>query len=218
MEVINTKDIKNSLPTMLIYGAGGVGKSTVAATFPKPLLIDFEGGTKFFSKRGISVDTIQVKKWFAPDEAADFMKTAESYETIVIDPVGVAMDMILEAPHVVKLKSRAGGMHWQEAKDTMKRFIDAIRKTGKNVVIIAHVEEKADGDLIVKRPKIVTKLSEELFNISDIVMFMMKRKGERFLMVDPADDRTPTKDRTGKLEAAKYIKPDYKEITKIINS
>lgn len=217
MEIINTKDIKDQLPTIMVFGAGGSGKSTFAATFPKPLIVDFEGGTKFFSKRGINVDTIQIKSWFAPEESAEFMKDIEPYETIVIDPVGVAMDMILEAPHVTRLKSRAGGMHWQEAKDTMKRFLDAVRKTGKNVVIVAHVEEKQDGDLIVKRPKIVTKLSEELFNMVDIVAYMIKRKGERYLVVDPADDKIPTKDRTGKLEQAKYIKPDYKEVNKIIN-
>jgi replication-associated recombination protein RarA len=60
MEIINTKDMKVVASfNALIYGGGGVGKTTMASTFPKPLLLDFENGAKYFKSRGIELDTVQ---------------------------------------------------------------------------------------------------------------------------------------------------------------
>ena len=39
---------------VVIYGAEGVGKTTLAAAFPNPLFIDTEGGTSHMDVRRIS--------------------------------------------------------------------------------------------------------------------------------------------------------------------
>src|SRR3989344_1628998 len=48
---------------MIVYGPGGIGKSTFSTTAPKPLLLDFENGSKYFGLRGINVDVVKIEKW-----------------------------------------------------------------------------------------------------------------------------------------------------------
>ena len=90
MKIYNTKkdnQIKPSL-VMLLYGEGGVGKTTFGSTAPKPILADCEGGAKYFGLRGISMDVAQIEKW---SDMKDF-KVIKDYETIIIDPIGELMD------------------------------------------------------------------------------------------------------------------------------
>jgi hypothetical protein len=57
MDIVNTKDYpKVANLVMMVYGMGGVGKTSFAATWPKPLLLDFENGAKYFGERGIEID------------------------------------------------------------------------------------------------------------------------------------------------------------------
>lgn len=49
---------------MMIYGQAGMGKSTVALSAPKPLLLDFDNGVKRMNMAHLeSVDTVQVTSW-----------------------------------------------------------------------------------------------------------------------------------------------------------
>jgi predicted ATPase len=68
------KSCELSLPStvkMMIYGQAGMGKSTLALSAPKPLLLDFDGGVKRINLNHTKdVDTVQVEKW--SDILADF--------------------------------------------------------------------------------------------------------------------------------------------------
>jgi replication-associated recombination protein RarA len=59
MVIENTQSMKNDDNiVMVLYGKGGVGKTTFVASAPKPLLIDFENGSKYLGQRGFNIDTI----------------------------------------------------------------------------------------------------------------------------------------------------------------
>lgn len=211
---------------MLVYGMGGVGKTTFAASFPKPLLIDFENGAKYFGERGISVDVAQQKDWFNQEDFNTLKQAVANYETIIIDPVGEAMQKLINSPSITGAKYRQGGTGdltmagWGKVKDNMRNFIKWLRDTNKNVVIVAHVDETMDGEQIVRRPLIATKLSDELITMVDIVAYMGtvtakndetgENESKRVLFLDPSDESRVSKDRTGKL--GKYIKPEYSYI------
>ena len=61
----------------------------------------------------------------------------------------------------------------------MRKFIKGMRDMGKHMIIVAHVEEEKDEGRMIKRPKIMTKISEELINLVDIVGYMTTvRDGE----------------------------------------
>ncbi|MFZ5365406.1 MAG: ATP-binding protein [Patescibacteria group bacterium] len=223
MRLLNTGDPQAKPPVvMLVYGEGGVGKTTFTSTAPKPILADCEGGSKYFGLRGISMDVAMIEGW---SDMKDFLELAkgEKYETVVIDPIGELMDKLkrfMVAKGDSKLVQKDGSptmAGWGWLKKTMRDYIKVLRDSGKHVIIVAHIDEKFDEDKMVKRPMIETKISTELVNMVDVVAYMtvITNNGEdkRVLVVDPSNDKYTAKDRTGQL--GKYIEPDF---TKIIHA
>ena len=220
MQIVKTTD-PQSKPSIIamIYGSGGVGKTTFAATAPKPLLVDCENGSKYFGLRGIAVDIAKVNQWSDMEGLFDIAKSGQ-YETIIIDPIGELMEklkryMILKGDKKLVQSDGSPSMAgWGWLKDTMRSTVKILRDSGCNLLLIAHVDEKGDEEKLVKRPAIMTKLSDELVNMVDIVGYMtvLQIDGEekRVIIVDPASDKYIAKDRTGQL--GKYIPPDFGQI------
>lgn len=204
---------------MLVYGAGGVGKTTFASTAPKPLLVDCENGAKYFGLRGIKMDVAQVATWSDMEGLFDIAKSGE-YDTIILDPIGELMEklkrfMILKGDKKLVMSDGSPTMAgWGWLKDTMRSTIKILRDSGVNLLINAHVSETMDEEKLVKRPMIMTKLSEEIINMVDVVGYMqvitVEGEEKRVIMVDPASDKYVAKDRTGQL--GKIIPPDFSEI------
>jgi len=219
MKIYNTKKDNQIKPplVMLIYGEGGVGKTTFGSTAPKPILADCEGGAKYFGLRGISMDVAQIEKW---SDMKDFLEVIKDYETIIIDPIGELMDKLkrfminMGDSKLVQKDGSPTMAGWGWLKKTMRDYLKALRDSGKNVLIIAHLDERADEDRIVKRPKIETKLSVELVAMVDVVGYMTVINDEgndkRIIIVDPSNDKYTAKDRTGQL--GKIIEPDFTKI------
>ncbi len=225
MEVKNTiKDYEDVAKiVMLVYGVGGVGKTTFASTFPKPLLLDFENGAKYFKQRGIDVDVVQMRDWFTTDDKKELAKLVEGYETLVFDPIGEMMEKLMKSDVVngSKYRQADGGLTmagWGAVKDHARNVLKWARDLDKNVVLVAHVDEKADDETLVKRPLIATKISDEIIAMVDIVGYLdiLNIEGEekRVLRVNAADKKYIAKDRTGALEA--YVKPEYDYIHNLI--
>lgn len=188
------------------------------------MLLDFENGAKYFGDRGIEVDVARFDKWVAPNEKAELAKAIQNYETIIVDPIGEAMEKLINDTETVKgakYRQQSGDLTmagWGQVKKEMRNFIKYLRDTGKNIVLVAHVDEKHDEDRIIKRPMIATRLSDELVTMVDVVGYMsvVTRDGEevRVISVDASDDKIISKDRTGKL--GRYIKPDYSYIREVL--
>jgi len=222
MEIINTGDpsAKPSI-VMLVYGEGGVGKTTFASTAPKPIIADCENGAKYFGLRGIKVDVAKITKWGDMKDFLDAVKSND-YETIVIDPIGELMEKLksfMTASGDSKLVQRDGSptmAGWGFLKKTMRNYLKVLRDSGRHVLLIAHLDEKSDEERMIKRPMIETKLSTEIVNMVDIVGYLtvvqQNGKDKRIIIVDPSSDKYVAKDRTGQL--GKIIEPDFKKIIK----
>lgn len=223
MKIHNTGDptVKPSI-LMVVYGHGGVGKTSFAATAPAPIIADCENGSKYFGLRGIKADVGMIEFWA---DTKEFIKVAtedDKYKTIVIDPIGELMEklmryMVLKADKKYVQADGAPTMAgWGWLKKTMRDTLKVLRDSGKNVIIVAHVEEKEDEGRLVKRPLVATKLSDELVNMVDIVGYMTTvtdpetAQVKRVIAVDPESDKFVAKDRTGKLGT--YIEPDFTKI------
>lgn len=225
MKIINTGEsqVKPSV-VMMVYGEGGVGKSTFVSTAPNVLLADCENGSKYLGLRDIHIDVAQIETWTDIPELIKTIKESNKYETIAIDPIGELMDKLKR--HMIalgdsKLVQKDGSptmAGWGWLKKQMRDLVKILRDTGLHVVLVAHLDEKPDEQRIVKRPKIETKIADDIVAMVDIVAYMTvvqdEKTGEtkRVLIVDPGNDKYTAKDRTGQL--GKVIEPDFAKIIK----
>ena len=85
---------------MMIYGQAGMGKSTVALSAPKPLLLDFDNGVKRMNMAHLeNIDTVQVTSW--SDVQQVLQEDLSAYQTIVVDTIGKMMDFIKKGDDAV---------------------------------------------------------------------------------------------------------------------
>lgn len=219
MKIVKTTDAQSKPSVvMMVYGNGGVGKTTFASTAPKPLLVDCENGSKYFGLRGIEMDVAKIKDWGDMDGIFDIAKSGD-YETIIIDPIGELMEKLKR--FMISKGDKKNVMSdgsptiagWGWLKDTMRNTLKIIRDSGVNILIVAHVDEKEIEGQLVKRPKVMTKLSEELIAFVDIVGYMqvvhVGDETKRVILVEPSE-KFEAKDRTNQLGA--IIPPDFGQI------
>ena len=220
MKITKTSDPQMKPKIMMIcYGNGGVGKTTFASTAPKPLLVDCENGAKYFGLRGIKMDVARINDWTDMKGLFEVAQSGE-YETIIIDPVGELMEklkryMVMKADKkLVMLDGSPTMAGWGWLKETMRNTLKVLRDSGCHILINAHVTEQDDEGKILKRPMLMTKLSDEIINMVDIVGYMEvvnTEDGEkRIIRVDSASDKYIAKDRTGQL--GKIIPPNFTDI------
>ena len=227
MKITNTGDVSTTdIPVyMLIYGAGGIGKTTFAASAPGAFMADCENGSKFLGARGIKIPVAQIETWydFAGDgQFVDMAIKSDKTHTIIVDPIGELMEKCKQGLTGSALVTPDGSptiRGWGEMSIRMKAQFRKLRDSGKHVILIAHVEEKEDEGRMVKRPKIQTKISEDIVNMVDIVGYMLaitdaEGNTKRAIFVDGTNDKIVAKDRTSKL--TKYVKPDFNEIYQAI--
>lgn len=224
MKITNTLDPQQKPSiVMLVYGNGGVGKTTFSSTAPKPILADCENGAKYLGLRGISMDVAHIEKWKDAGELLEVLKD-EKYDTVIIDPLDELMAKIKRAMIAqgdAKLVQKDGSPSmagWGWVKDNFRNYIKAIRDSRKHVILVAHVDEAKDEMRLIKRPKVGNdKMVSDFVDMVDIVGFMENIETEngskRLIRVEESSDRFLAKDRTGQL--GKIIEPDFKKIIEV---
>lgn len=145
----------------LFYGKAGTGKTTVAATFPKPLLhLDIrEKGTDSISDLK-DVDSISIEDWDQFEQVYWYLKSKENpYKTVVIDAVSQLQDFALAAALAENGKTEDAPVSKRDfgvAAGRLKSWIINYRDLVDdeiNVVFLAHDrtnegEEGDDGELM----------------------------------------------------------------------
>lgn len=140
MKIISGKIIKPQ--KVVIYGPEGIGKSTFAAQFPKPLFIDTEGSTSHLDVDRLPRPTSwQMLKQYIKDLKGDTM----GYHTLVIDTADWAERLCEEA--VCQSNGKVGiedfgyGKGYTYVKEEFGRLLDSLSDlidAGMNVVLTAH--------------------------------------------------------------------------------
>lgn len=179
----STRDAKAPSLVLCIYSQGGVGKTTLSTTAPKPVIVDAENGSKALGARGINVPVAHVKSWADVQDAWKLVKDDNAFQTVIIDPVGAFLDLLIE-------NEKAGGemslKKWGSVKDRMKKFIWAVKDSGKHVVFVAHEKEEKDDEQVLRRPMLNANLWQELVNLCDVVGHLrVDSAGKRTLRVQP---------------------------------
>ena len=127
---------------VVIYGPEGIGKSTLAATFPEPVFLDTEGGT-------IHLDVTRFPK---PDNwdavlvfIAQLSQSEHSFRTLVIDTVDwlerLLIQHICQKSHKDGIEDFGYGKGYTYLAEEFSRFLqslEALREQGVHIVMVAH--------------------------------------------------------------------------------
>ena len=125
----------------VIYGAEGVGKSSLAAKFPNPLFLDTEGGTS-----RLNVRRVRIGGWEELLETVkEIIAAPEVCQTLVLDTADWAeaycIDYICKKYRQNSIESFGYGKGYTYIQEEFGEFLKLLNKAtevGINPVIIAH--------------------------------------------------------------------------------
>lgn len=166
---------------VVVYGPEGIGKSTFASKFPRPVFIDIEGGTN-----QLDVDRLPTPiDWNMLMEELEYVRSGNvRCSTLVVDTAD-AME-VLCTNHVCgvkkwdSLEALAYGKGWTIMSDEFRKAVDllgAIVDKGINVVVLSHsIMRKFDrpdnlGSYDRFELKLYKKLSSMLKEWCDMLLF-----------------------------------------------
>lgn len=131
---------------VVIYGPGGVGKSSLAALAPRPVFLDIETGTEHLDVARIS----DIATW-GDLRACVQSSMLDAYETIVIDSATRAEEMAVAATlafvknekgqTMTSIEGYGWGKGFQHVYDTwlpLLSDLDRHIRAGRNVVLVSH--------------------------------------------------------------------------------
>jgi hypothetical protein len=177
--------IANFAPIVLIYGAEGEGKTTLAAKFPQPLAMLLERGLP----RGVTIDAIEgLNSHSAVIEAMRALyQDPRGYKTLVVDTIDSLEPLLLEhvcdAHHWKNIEAPPYGKGYVAADVEWRRWINALTalrdKHGMTIVLVAHsVVERFDDprapSYTAYMPKLHKRARHLILDACDLVGFLAK--------------------------------------------
>ena len=194
----NELDFSNKKISMLLLARPGVGKTTLAYSAPKPLLIDLEDGVDrveaCYRNDVMTADPNLKDK----EKYHSFIKdiTTEdlsNYDTIIIDSLGKFIELV--TPVVIDENPVNGqkdgktlslkGYGAISAK--VAEFIKLIKSLGKHIIFIAHVTEVNDGDIVKVRVNIPGGTKDKIWDDIDLGGYMTFLGKKRVICFTPTE-------------------------------
>jgi hypothetical protein len=178
--------IKVERLNLCIYAQPGIGKTSLAFTADAPLLLDFDQGAHRAANRK---DTVRVTSW--NDVAAISADDLEPYSTVVVDTAGRALDVLTADIIRRNPKAGRGGALTLQGYGTLKAefiaWLKHLNGLGKDVVLIAHMDEQRNGDEIIERLDVQGGSKGEIYKAADAMGRIAIRDGQRLLNFSPTD-------------------------------
>jgi len=172
----NEMSFEDKKISMIIAGVPGIGKTTLALSSPKPLLIDLDKGVSRVEAR-YRKDTLVCDSY---EEMLEDLTNADlsCYETIVIDTGGKLLEML--KPVVIsedtKNAKRDGNLSLQgygAVKRKFKEFVNFMKKLNKNLIIVFHATEvQLENDLTGLRIRIEGSSRDDVWDDIDVGGFL----------------------------------------------
>lgn len=178
--------IKVERLNVVIYSNPGLGKTSLAFTADKPLLLDFDRGAHRAANRK---DIVQVNAWedIANITAADLAP----YNTVIVDTAGRGLDVL--SADIIRRNpkmGRGGALTLQgfgQLKAEFVAWLKMVNGFGKDVILIAHMDEQRNGDEIIERLDVQGGSKGEIYKAADAMGRIVIREGKRWLLFSPTD-------------------------------
>ena len=163
---------------IIVAGVPGIGKTTLALSAPKPLLIDLDKGVDRVETR-YRTDTDVVSSY---EELKSDLEKADlsPYETIVIDTGGKLLEML--KPVVIARDQKNAQTNGElslkgygAVKKMFNEFVTFVKSLNKHLVMVFHATEVADGETTKLRIRMEGKSRDEVWDSVDIGGFMEMR-------------------------------------------
>lgn len=170
-----------------IYSPPGLGKTTLAFTSDKPLLLDFDSGVH---RAALRKDTVRVESW--DDVSGITRDDLSEYKTLVFDTAGRALDVLSQdiINKNPKLGRSGGALTLQGFGELKARFIaftSMVRSFGLDIVLLAHCDEQKNGDDLIERIDVQGGSKNEIYKVADVMGRLHIRNGKRYLNFNPSD-------------------------------
>lgn len=170
-----------------IYSPPGVGKTSLAFTSEKPLLLDFDSGVH---RSELRKDTVRVENW---DDVANItQEDLQDYKTLIFDTAGRALDVL--SVDIIKKNpklGRSGGaltlQGFGELKARFIGFTNMVRSFGLDIILLAHCDEQKNGDDLIERIDVQGGSKNEIYKVADVMGRLHIRNGKRYLNFNPSD-------------------------------
>jgi len=171
----NELDFSKKKISVLIYGVPSIGKTTLALSAPKPLLIDLDKGIARVESP-YRRDTLIASTF---EEVKNDLEKSDlsNYETIIIDTAGALLE--LEKAYVMKKEPRnstkTGSLTlagYGAIAREFKEFTKFVKSLGKHIVFIFHADEQRDDDDIKYRLSAEGSTKTKIWESIDLGGFM----------------------------------------------
>ena len=196
---IQTFKPENSYIKALIYGPSGAGKTTFAATAPKPIFASSEKG--LMSIRHLAPQFAEINSLQDLKDLYSFLKNEKhEFETVVIDSITEINDIIkteIETRNKRNMQLQDWGILQKEIKDILRKF----RDLPMHIIFLAQETTEKDEEKIVKYlPSLNGKSATEIAYYMDTVGYcFIDKLGNRKIGTMP-NEKYLTKDRTNVID------------------
>lgn len=180
-----------------IYGLPDAGKSSLAFTASRPVLLDFDG---LLEKVGNTLrhhsggDAYKLDTWSDLEQLnLDWSK----YDTVIIDTAGRAVEMLKKHVLGLEMQNRQTDGNpslkgWGVIKRMFEAFLEDMRSKKKDVILLAHLAEEKSGDNLLDRLHIEggskTKIYEAAQAMGRIVIQGKDKTQKRYLDFSPREN------------------------------
>lgn len=184
-------ELKNTQPiSCMIYGQPGTGKTTLALSASKPVLIDLDRGLHRVEKR-FQCPSLQVDNY---QQILDLLKSGElaPFDTIVIDTLGKLVDRMGDYVAIANPKFKQGDgtlsmKAWGAIKVQFSTLIKTIFNMNKSVIFVAHEKEDKDGDTRFVRPDVAGSSGKDIVKELDLMGYVEMKGNKRTVSFTPSE-------------------------------
>ena len=213
----HTSDVHSNGLKLVVFGASGVGKTTLIKTLPNPIVLSAESGLLSLSDSNLSY--IEIRSMDDLQEAylwATQSDESKNFESIALDSISEVAEVLLNSEKkIAKDPRQAYGSLSEKMMDCLRAFRDI---SNKHIYMSAKLEKSQDemGRIMYAPSMPGNKLGQAIPYLVDECYALRVEKdsegiSQRALMCEP-DGLWSVKSRSGKVDA--WEAPD---LTAIIN-